>query len=164
MAVHILTIPFDPEHQCFPDDDLRHFLANKRVRSMRPAFFQQDGHPYWTILIEYEPLLSEEEQRPHEPDLPEDRQHLLARLREWRKEQAERDGVPVFLIATRERGPLLKRVNQELERQRVLFRIAHDRRYLSVAQYEHIAKALDEAGRMTGGWLKDTHEKARPSV
>jgi RNA-directed DNA polymerase len=28
MAVHILTIPFDPEHQCFPDDDLRHFLAN----------------------------------------------------------------------------------------------------------------------------------------
>ena len=57
-------------------------------------------------------------------------------------------------IYTRERGPLLNRVNQELERQRVLFRIAHDRRYLSIAQYEHIAKALDEAGRMTGGWLK----------
>jgi superfamily II DNA helicase RecQ len=100
MTVHILTIPFDPEHQCFPDDDLRHFIANKRVRSMRPAFFQQDGYPYWTILIEYEPLLSEEEQRPHEPELPEERRHLLARLREWRKERAERDGVPVFLIAT----------------------------------------------------------------
>lgn len=57
-------------------------------------------------------------------------------------------------IYTRERGPLLDRVNRELERQRVLFRIAHDRRYLSIAQYEHIAKALDEAGRMTGGWLK----------
>ena len=100
MAVHILTIPFDPQHQCFPDDDLRHFLANKRVRSLQPAFFQHDGHPYWTMLIEYEPLLSEAEQRPHEPDLPEERRLLLARLREWRKAQADRDGVPVFLIAT----------------------------------------------------------------
>jgi hypothetical protein len=70
----------------------------------------------------------------------------------------------VEAIYTRDRGPLLSSVNRELERQRVLFRIAHDRRYLSIAQLEHIAKALDEAGRMTGGWLKDTREKTRPSV
>jgi len=33
MPMRILTIPFDPVHQCFPDDDLKHFLLNKRVRS-----------------------------------------------------------------------------------------------------------------------------------
>ena len=70
------------------------------MRSTQSAFFQHDGHPYWTVLIEYEPLLAEEERRPHEPDLPEERRHLLARLQEWRKERAERDGVPVFLVAT----------------------------------------------------------------
>jgi len=70
----------------------------------------------------------------------------------------------VEAIYTRERVAPLDRANRELERQRVLFRIAHDRRYLSTAQYAHIAEALDEAGRMTGGWLRDTREKTRPSV
>jgi superfamily II DNA helicase RecQ len=100
MPIHILTLPFDPNHQCFQDEDLKRFLLNKRVRSLQPAFFQYDGHPYWTVLVEYEPLLTEEELRPLAPDLPEERIHLLARLREWRKERAEQDGVPVFLIAT----------------------------------------------------------------
>lgn len=57
-------------------------------------------------------------------------------------------------IYTKRRSHILDRINLALEKQRVLFRIAHDRRYLSTRQYEYIAKALDEAGRMTGGWRK----------
>ena len=60
----------------------------------------------------------------------------------------------VEAIYTRKRGHILDRINLLIEKLRVLFRIAHDRHYLSTRQYEHIAKALDEAGRMTGGWKK----------
>ena len=55
MPMHILTVPFDAIHQCFPDEDLKRFLLDKRVRSTQSAFFQHDGHPYWTVLIEYPP-------------------------------------------------------------------------------------------------------------
>ena len=60
----------------------------------------------------------------------------------------------VEAIYTKNRADILDRINLCLEKQRVLFRIAHDRRYLSISQYEHVAKALDEAGRMVGGWKK----------
>jgi hypothetical protein len=50
-----------------------------------------------------------------------------------------------------------------MEKQRVLFRIAHDRRYISTRQYEYIAKAIDEAGKMTGGWRKQILEKSQQS-
>ena len=60
----------------------------------------------------------------------------------------------VEAIYTKERKHILDRVNLGLEKQRVLFRIAHDRRYLSTRQYEYIAGALDQAGRMVGGWRK----------
>lgn len=60
----------------------------------------------------------------------------------------------VRAIYTRDREAILAEVNLKLEWLRVLFRIAHDRRYLSTRQYEHMARALDQAGRMVGGWRK----------
>ncbi len=57
-------------------------------------------------------------------------------------------------IYTTERLPILNRINLLLEKQRVLFRLAHQRRYISTQQYRHISESLDEAGRMVGGWRK----------
>jgi hypothetical protein len=57
-------------------------------------------------------------------------------------------------IYTKDRAYILNRINLYIEKQRVLFRIARDRGYLSIKQHEFIARALDEAGRMTGGWKK----------
>ena len=62
-------------------------------------------------------------------------------------------------IYTRSRKQILDRINLCIEKQRVLFRIATDRRYLSLKQHEHIARALDEAGRMAGGWREKTREE-----
>jgi hypothetical protein len=62
-------------------------------------------------------------------------------------------------IYTRDRAHILDNVNLYIEKQRVLFRIAKDRKYISIRQYEYIAKSLDEAGRMVGGWRKKTGEK-----
>ena len=70
----------------------------------------------------------------------------------------------VEAIYVKHRVRLLDRVNLLLEQQRVLFRIACDRRYMSKRQHEYIANALDEAGRMVGGWRKKSRAKSRASV
>jgi hypothetical protein len=70
----------------------------------------------------------------------------------------------VEAIYTTHRLRLLDRMNLLLEQQRVLFRIAHDRKYLSVKQHEYVANALEESGRMVGGWRKDCRAKNRASV
>lgn len=62
----------------------------------------------------------------------------------------------VEAIYTRERGPILRRANLHLEKLRVLFQLCHRRKYLSMKQYEHIAGAIDETGRMLGGWGKSS--------
>ncbi|MBX9629523.1 MAG: diversity-generating retroelement protein Avd [Burkholderiales bacterium] len=55
---------------------------------------------------------------------------------------------------SREVVPILRRVNLMLERLRVLFRLAKDLRYIDFPKYEFTARAVDEIGRMVGGWMK----------
>lgn len=57
-------------------------------------------------------------------------------------------------IYDRERGPLLRRANLILEQLRIFFRLAHDRRFISLPQYEHAGRLLHEVGSMVGGWQK----------
>jgi flagellar biosynthesis/type III secretory pathway protein FliH len=57
-------------------------------------------------------------------------------------------------IYQKERSVTLKKINLNLEKLRVLFRFCFERRYLSIKQYEYISRALNEAGKMTGGWIK----------
>jgi len=55
---------------------------------------------------------------------------------------------------SREVVPILRRVNLMLEKLRVLSRLAKDLRYLDFPKYEFAARAVDEIGRMVGGWMK----------
>jgi len=67
-------------------------------------------------------------------------------------------------VYTKKRTHILDKANLYIEQQRVLFRITHDRRYISHRQYEFISNELNEAGRMIGGWRKQSHEKSGKSV
>ncbi len=58
---------------------------------------------------------------------------------------------------TKGREPILVRVNLGLEKLRYLFRLAKDLHYLDLRRYEFAARALDEIGRMVGGWIKASH-------
>ena len=49
----------------------------------------------------------------------------------------------------------LERIDLDLAKLRVVMRLAYDRRHLSHRSYEHLARGVDEAGRMVGGWLKE---------
>jgi hypothetical protein len=55
---------------------------------------------------------------------------------------------------TRARAPMLVAANLGIEKLRLLFRLAHDLRFLDMRRYEHAARSLDEVGRLIGGWRK----------
>lgn len=62
-------------------------------------------------------------------------------------------------IYTRKRLHILYAINLYIEKLRILFRICFQRHYLSIKQYDYIISELNEAGKMTGGWIK--HEANR---
>ncbi len=61
-------------------------------------------------------------------------------------------------IYSKQKIALLQRVNLNLEKLRLLFRLCHDRRYLSTTQYEFIQTEINTTGRMCGGWIKSCEE------
>jgi hypothetical protein len=54
----------------------------------------------------------------------------------------------------------LRELNLLLEQLRVLWRLVHDRRWISQQQLLFVNGRLDEIGRMTGGWLKSLEGRA----
>jgi len=55
---------------------------------------------------------------------------------------------------SRQRQPLLEQANLVLEILRFQVRLAKDLQCLKVESYGFAAKAIDEIGRLVGGWLK----------
>ncbi len=70
----------------------------------------------------------------------------------------------VLAEATYARGPakaqLLAKANRRIESVRWLVRVCKDRNLLSAAQFAFSARAVEESGRMVGGWLKQASTKA----
>ena len=97
MPIRIFTISYDSQLRGFPDEELQKFLLNKNVKSLHPHFFQLDGTASWTVFVEYETVVSSG--TPESDGLNASERLLYQRLREWRKETAEKEGVPVFIIA-----------------------------------------------------------------
>ncbi|SFF22832.1 diversity-generating retroelement protein Avd [Thermoflexibacter ruber] len=61
-------------------------------------------------------------------------------------------------IYSKAKIPLLQKVNMNLEKLRIFFRLSKDRQYMSLAQYEYGIQELNQTGRMCGGWLKECKE------
>lgn len=55
---------------------------------------------------------------------------------------------------SRDIAAILPNVNLRLEKLRFLFRMAKDLHFLDLRRYEFAARAIDEIGRLVGGWLK----------
>lgn len=60
---------------------------------------------------------------------------------------------------TRQRIPILERINLALEKLRLLLRLARDRRILDLGSFEYACREIDVAGRMVGGWLREQRER-----
>jgi hypothetical protein len=54
---------------------------------------------------------------------------------------------------------ILRRIDLDLEKLRVLLRMCHDQRYLDSRGYEFAAGKINATGRMVGGWRKQQEKK-----
>src|SRR5215813_14617182 len=59
---------------------------------------------------------------------------------------------------TRQRQALLEQANLTLEILRFQVRLAKDLQCLKVNSYGFASQAIDEIGRLVGGWLKSSHK------
>ena len=103
MKIKIFTVPFSREHETFFDDHVNEFLLNKKVKNIKAEFFESGGSFYWSILIVYDVVVHEIDRKGKTKEkvkLDEKDTLLLQRLKEWRKEQAEKEGLPAFIVAT----------------------------------------------------------------
>jgi len=66
------------------------------------------------------------------------------------------DIAKLIVQANKQRGklPTLAEIDIELEKLRLLIRLAKDLRLLAMKQYGLIAERIDEIGRLLGGWIK----------
>ena len=66
---------------------------------------------------------------------------------------------------SREAVGILTQVNLRLEKLRFFFRAAKDLRFIDLRRYEYAARAIDEIGRLVGGWIKAGRgASAQPAV
>ena len=59
----------------------------------------------------------------------------------------------------RDRGPVLSRINLDVEKLRLLLRLAHDQQVLDPAAFRHACAELDTVGRMLGGWQRHLRQR-----
>lgn len=70
------------------------------------------------------------------------------------------EDVIVAQYARHDRAVAIERISINLDKLRVMLRICHQLGHLDHRGYEHASRELDEAGRMTGGWLKQQRAPA----
>lgn len=83
---------------------------------------------------------------------PRDQKFLLGD----RIENTLLDCLELLIEATysKEKTVILRKVNLKLEKLRFLWRISKDMRYINVKSYEFAARAVNEIGKMVGGWIR----------
>jgi len=68
----------------------------------------------------------------------------------------------VFASEARCKQEFLSELMLILEQVQVLWRLVHDRHWISQQQLLHISGKLDEAGRMANGWRQQQARRAQP--
>lgn len=110
MAYEIISIPLAPGSKTFNAEELNRFCANKKILDRKIAFFQQGGNAYWSVFLEYEVMLEPSDRET--AGLTEAGRVCYEELRRWRKETAEKEGIPPFVIA--KNSHLVEIVNKEI--------------------------------------------------
>lgn len=107
MNFKIITIPFDDSKELFLDDELNKFILNKKIISKKLEFFTYNSKPYWSVLLEYEHIhpvgakhfSPDSNVKQTVENLSEPDKLLFQKLKDWRKETAEKQGFPVYIVA-----------------------------------------------------------------
>lgn len=65
---------------------------------------------------------------------------------------------------TKDRAPLLRETNLDLELLRFQYRMAMDLKCLNPHSYEYALRVVNEIGQMVGGWLKGSPRNPDPEA
>lgn len=109
MLIKIFSLTFDSLVGGFDDRDLRSFLQDKEVLSVRDHLFIRNEIPYLTLVVKYLPYRQEAEPKPEgqgkrdeawKEMLTEADMGLFNILRDWRSQRCKKDGVPPYVLFT----------------------------------------------------------------
>ena len=65
------------------------------------------------------------------------------------------DLIRTVMLANSQQGIAINQdLDQEIDYLQTIVRLARDLRYVSIGQYEVVAKKIVELGKMNGGWMK----------
>ena len=107
----LFTIGFNENTKSFHCDELNKFCLNKRILYKQVSFFYHCEAPYWSVFLEYEPVL--EASKTDGLNLTEAGSICFEKLRSWRRERAEKEGIPPYVIARN--SHLADIVNKEIK-------------------------------------------------
>jgi superfamily II DNA helicase RecQ len=109
VLIKILSLTFDSARGGFNDDELRDFIKDKEIVSIRDHVFVRNEVPYLTLVIKYFPLRAEidpkmevrgKRDEPWREMLTEADMGLFNLLRDWRSQRCKKEGVPPYVLVT----------------------------------------------------------------
>ncbi|MEO5369199.1 MAG: HRDC domain-containing protein [Magnetococcus sp. DMHC-1] len=112
MKVRIFTLKYNSLTCSFDDSDVRTFIADKEVQSIRDHAFVHQGVPHLALVVVYHLASGSETSVPigknHANERDESWRKVLTdadmplfnTLREWRSGKAKEEGVPTYFVRT----------------------------------------------------------------
>lgn len=112
MHLRVFTLKFNSALGGFNDGEMRDFLKDKEVLSVRDHFFVKDEVPYLVVVVTYN--LVRPEMEPSSPSKRSERDRrdewralleeadwpLFNTLRDWRNRKAREEELPTYIICT----------------------------------------------------------------
>jgi superfamily II DNA helicase RecQ len=109
MLIKILSMTFDSTRGGFNDEELRDFIKDIEIVSIRDYHFVRNEVPYLTMIIKYFPFRPEVDPKmgprgrrdePWREMLTEADMGLFNLLRDWRSQRCKKEGVPPYVLMT----------------------------------------------------------------
>jgi superfamily II DNA helicase RecQ len=93
-----ITVNFNFEENRFDLSSLNEFVSRVEILEIKSNFFIFENRPFYTFLICYKEKEENKNQDFEISSLNEKQVQIMNRLKSWRKQRAEKEGVPPFLI------------------------------------------------------------------
>ena len=109
MLIKIISLTFDSVFGGFKDDEVRDFLKDKELLSVRDYLFVKNDIPYLIFVLKYFPHRAEvdpkfstkaKKEEPWRSSLSEHDMGLFNLLRDWRSQRSKKEGVPPYILFT----------------------------------------------------------------
>ncbi|MEO5327038.1 MAG: HRDC domain-containing protein [Magnetococcus sp. THC-1_WYH] len=125
MNVKIFTLKFNALTGGFDDSEVRAFVSDKEVHSIRDHAFVHQGFPHLALVVTYHPAHGSESLAPIGKNHANERDEswrkslnaadipMFNTLREWRAKKAREEGVPPYFVCTNKQLAEIVRLKPE---------------------------------------------------